>query len=91
LVKGERLEKPEDSLCPQECYDIMLDCWKADQDERPLFLELVQRCAELFLSLKPQDSMLKEKLETRKGKASKVESDHYVDVDGAGDDVCRFP
>lgn len=87
-MAGYRLEKPEDSLCPQECYDLMLECWEADQAERPIFLEIVQRLADMFLSLKPQDVMLETKLKELKERPAQQEVNHYVDMDGAEDEVC---
>ena len=32
------MERPED--CPQVIYDLMLDCWKQDPEERPTFKQL---------------------------------------------------
>ena len=37
---GYRLPQPED--CPQEMYKLMLWCWKADAEERPTFMEILQ-------------------------------------------------
>ena len=35
VPKGYRMPKPED--CPEPFYQIMLDCWKLNDDERPTF------------------------------------------------------
>jgi serine/threonine protein kinase len=39
VLRGERLPKPED--CPDELYELMLKCWKANPDERPTFQEVL--------------------------------------------------
>uniref|UniRef100_A0A8C4QAN3 Activated CDC42 kinase 1 n=1 Tax=Eptatretus burgeri TaxID=7764 RepID=A0A8C4QAN3_EPTBU len=36
--EGERLPKPED--CPQDAYNVMLQCWAHKPDDRPSFLAL---------------------------------------------------
>ncbi|XP_035383722.1 tyrosine kinase, non-receptor, 2b isoform X2 [Electrophorus electricus] len=36
--EGERLAKPED--CPQDVYNVMLQCWAQKPDDRPTFLAL---------------------------------------------------
>ena len=74
-------------MCPQECYDTMLDCWHEDQAQRPLFLEMVQSLAELFLSLKPQDNLLSEKLQAHKQEIVNPELNHYVAMEDE-DEVC---
>ncbi|XP_072297212.1 tyrosine kinase, non-receptor, 2b isoform X3 [Eucyclogobius newberryi] len=47
--EGERLPKPED--CPQDIYNVMLQCWAQKQDDRPTFLAL----REFLLETMPTD------------------------------------
>lgn len=39
VESGKRLERPED--CPDEIYQVMLDCWAYNPDARPTFRQLV--------------------------------------------------
>lgn len=39
VESGKRLERPED--CPDEIYQVMLDCWAYNPDARPTFSRLV--------------------------------------------------
>ncbi|XP_021192445.3 tyrosine-protein kinase Shark isoform X2 [Helicoverpa armigera] len=39
VESGKRLERPED--CPDEIYQVMLDCWAYNPDVRPTFSQLV--------------------------------------------------
>lgn len=39
MESGQRLERPED--CPDEIYQVMLDCWAYSPDLRPTFGKLV--------------------------------------------------
>ncbi|XP_038207977.1 tyrosine-protein kinase Shark isoform X1 [Zerene cesonia] len=39
VESGERLERPDD--CPDEIYQVMLDCWAYTPDARPTFSKLV--------------------------------------------------
>ncbi|KAL4716904.1 hypothetical protein ACJJTC_012715 [Scirpophaga incertulas] len=39
IESGQRLERPED--CPDEIYQVMLDCWAYNPDARPTFSKLV--------------------------------------------------
>ncbi len=41
LRDGYRMEKPQ--FATQEIYDIMLNCWHAKPETRPLFKELEKR------------------------------------------------
>lgn len=36
--EGERLPKPED--CPQDIYNVILQCWAQKPDDRPTFVAL---------------------------------------------------
>ncbi|XP_052319206.1 activated CDC42 kinase 1-like isoform X2 [Oncorhynchus keta] len=47
--EGERLPKPED--CPQDLYNVMLQCWAQKPDDRPTFLAL----REFLLETMPTD------------------------------------
>ncbi|XP_072220499.1 tyrosine kinase, non-receptor, 2b isoform X3 [Leuresthes tenuis] len=47
--EGERLPKPED--CPQDIYNVMLQCWAQKPDDRPTFVTL----REFLLETMPTD------------------------------------
>ncbi|XP_070774714.1 tyrosine kinase, non-receptor, 2b [Enoplosus armatus] len=47
--EGERLPKPED--CPQDIYNVMLQCWAQKSDDRPTFVAL----REFLLETMPTD------------------------------------
>ncbi|XP_067331903.1 tyrosine kinase, non-receptor, 2b isoform X4 [Channa argus] len=47
--EGERLQKPED--CPQDIYNVMLQCWAQKPDDRPTFVAL----REFLLETMPTD------------------------------------
>lgn len=49
---GYRMPLPQG--CPQLLYDIMLDCWKKDEMERPTF-ETLQWKLEEYFTLDPTD------------------------------------
>ncbi|KAF7257486.1 hypothetical protein EG68_08281 [Paragonimus skrjabini miyazakii] len=38
---GYRMSKPPG--CPPELYDLMLECWAADEQKRPSFVEIQKR------------------------------------------------
>jgi len=58
VPKGYRLPKPT-SFCPEEIYNLMLECWNADPEKRPTF-------AQITSSLKTINKNLKSQLETLK-------------------------
>lgn len=41
LLQGERLARPD--RCPLDMYELMLDCWEPNPQDRPTFGVLVQR------------------------------------------------
>lgn len=47
--EGERLPKPED--CPQDIYNVMLQCWAQKPDDRPTFVALREFLLEVHTSL----------------------------------------
>eukprot|EP01134_Creolimax_fragrantissima_P007130 CFRG7130T1 len=47
LKRGERLTMPE--MCPQEAYDMMLECWADDLSSRPPFKQLAVGAGYLFV------------------------------------------
>lgn len=40
VIEGRRLPKPK--LCPDEIYQIMLQCWQRSTKTRPTFMQLVR-------------------------------------------------
>lgn len=46
--EGERLARPED--CPQDIYNVMLQCWAQKPDDRPTFLALREFLVEVSQS-----------------------------------------
>lgn len=53
LLRGERLARPD--RCPLDMYELMLDCWEANPQDRPTFAILVQR-AEIVSTTNPRIS-----------------------------------
>ncbi|VDO01183.1 unnamed protein product [Rodentolepis nana] len=49
IQRGETLERP--SLCPEEYYALMTDCWQLSQDSRPTFREVKRKLEELIESV----------------------------------------
>lgn len=43
LEEGRRLRKPK-SICSNEMYKLMLECWKEDPDDRPNFDIVLKKC-----------------------------------------------
>ncbi|XP_027052583.1 angiopoietin-1 receptor-like, partial [Pocillopora damicornis] len=46
LKSGYRMEKP--AICSDELYELMLDCWRVDPEERPSFKQLITRIEEMM-------------------------------------------
>ena len=46
VERGYRMERP--SNCEQQYYDIMLQCWKKDPDDRPTFETLTWMLEDYF-------------------------------------------
>lgn len=46
LCKGNRMAPPV--FCPYEIYDVMIDCWKAEPDERPSFEILQEKLTKIL-------------------------------------------
>ncbi|XP_037578446.1 hepatocyte growth factor receptor-like isoform X1 [Dermacentor silvarum] len=49
LKQGRRMQQP--SFCPDELYDIMLQCWQDDSKRRPSFAQLVTDVSNVIISL----------------------------------------
>eukprot|EP00118_Oscarella_pearsei_P023520 m.282502 g.282502 ORF g.282502 m.282502 type:complete len:1292 (+) comp40657_c0_seq3:71-3946(+) len=49
LKSGNRLEKPD--ACPQEVYNLMLQCWATEPDDRPSFSEVICELEEYLMEL----------------------------------------
>jgi hypothetical protein len=41
LQSGQRLEKPE--ICSDSLYELMLNCWASNRDDRPNFRDICDR------------------------------------------------
>lgn len=41
LQEGHRLEKPE--ICSESLYELMLDCWQGNRDDRPNFRDICDK------------------------------------------------
>lgn len=56
IEKGYRMSKPDlrNRPCPQEMYDIMVECWNGDEHARPTFTELVPQFKSL-MSVYPEE------------------------------------
>ena len=48
VEKGYRMSKPHG--CTDQLYDLMMDCWKKDEQERPTFEAIEYRMEDLFIS-----------------------------------------
>ncbi|XP_042313507.1 vascular endothelial growth factor receptor 1 isoform X1 [Sceloporus undulatus] len=53
LKEGIRMKAPD--FATPEMYQIMLDCWQGDPNERPQFLQLVERLGDLLQANVQQD------------------------------------
>jgi serine/threonine protein kinase len=43
FLEGYRMPNPNENLCPNEIYSIMLDCWKKEANERPNFQQIYEK------------------------------------------------
>eukprot|EP01119_Soliformovum_irregulare_P014107 TRINITY_DN3829_c0_g1_i1.p1 TRINITY_DN3829_c0_g1~~TRINITY_DN3829_c0_g1_i1.p1 ORF type:complete len:780 (-),score=197.66 TRINITY_DN3829_c0_g1_i1:108-2447(-) len=41
VMEGHRLESPQG--CPQPVYDLMMECWQRDPQERPTFARIIEK------------------------------------------------
>ncbi|KAJ6662313.1 hypothetical protein lerEdw1_012477 [Lerista edwardsae] len=55
LKEGVRMKTPEFATAEMYGYQIMLDCWQGDPNERPRFSELVKRLGDLLQANVQQD------------------------------------
>lgn len=51
LKTGYRMNKPD--ICSDELYELMLDCWKEDPNERPSFDQLLSRMETMMMKDTP--------------------------------------
>jgi len=56
VENGGRLDKPED--CPQDVFDVMMECWSADTDKRPSFKTLEKLFSDLLSSAEKRQCVL---------------------------------
>ena len=56
IARGYRMACPTD--CPQEVYDIMLECWNDDPSMRPSFEKIAERLEELYMYEDPEMMIL---------------------------------
>ena len=49
LIKGYRI--PQSPKCPDRFYQIMLDCWMLEPEQRPAFEELNYKLIDYFVSI----------------------------------------
>lgn len=49
--EGERLPRPED--CPQDIYNVMVQCWAHKPEDRPTFVALRDFLLEVRAGLRP--------------------------------------
>jgi serine/threonine protein kinase len=68
VLDGEKHPKPH--YCPQEIYEVMLDCWKEEADQRPSFKDVLQRMKEIGKKLFPADPAA--------APPTKTEEGHYI-------------
>ncbi len=57
LKDERRMEKPEE--CPDEFYDLMIQCWSQDPDHRPTFAKLFSLIADIIGDFTDAVSILK--------------------------------
>ena len=50
--QGDVPELAKPRLCPPRLYNLMLDCWAVDKDQRPTFEQIVLRLDAFILSTK---------------------------------------
>ena len=60
---------------------MMLECWRAEPADRPLFIQLTDALASMFLSLRPSDELLTDMMNSVMDRASGRSENHYVDMD----------
>lgn len=55
LDKSYRMPSPEG--CPEELYEVMLQCWKEKPEERPTFEHLQDLLSDFFIATEGQYEM----------------------------------
>ena len=53
LNEGRRMKPPDQ--CPEQIYNIMLECWNDDPDSRPSMLQLYDKLDVLMVSVSTED------------------------------------
>lgn len=51
VQKGYQMEKP--TLCPEEIYTIMKECWNLNPEKRPSFVDICKRINAIYKVSKP--------------------------------------
>ncbi|XP_022794142.1 fibroblast growth factor receptor 4-like isoform X2 [Stylophora pistillata] len=73
LKSGYRMDKP--AICSDALYELMLDCWRADPEERPSFEQLVTRMEQMMTRDAPYWDLNEEYESDASNTETKPESD----------------
>ncbi|CAJ0588054.1 unnamed protein product [Cylicocyclus nassatus] len=76
LESGGRMERPDN--CPEDFYEVMVECWKLDPEERPNFLTIRQKLASQLEEITEEYSYLK--LDAQKDYYNMQYNDQKLDV-----------
>lgn len=73
LKSGYRMDKP--AICSDALYELMLDCWRADPEERPSFEQLITRMEQMMTRDAPYCDLNEEYESDTSNTETKPESD----------------